>query len=459
MPDIAELIRQEKLREQIEAEKQAESQAQQQDLQQNPVTFSDFIQGAKPAVLPTLGQIGGMFAGMATGPLAPAAVPALEAGGGMLGEATNQMLGITPPSNVQIGIQGLLPIGMRFGTAAARALPSSTKGVKLLHEIAPVEAKTKLSRLTPTESASDLFAQAETQGAKIPTLNTQATIKDVIDKRLTGGQAADLYKPTREYLERLGRSINRRQGALTPTQYQKELSDIRTMIGKAGSDVEKGALSATKRSLEDALDQAPAGASLAKARKASLTESVLKDIDEMTFKATKTKQGQGELEQFNANEVLRKIEKDEAFGKRFKKAFTPSEQRQIIGVYKKLNELPPLPSTQTNTNSLLSDVFRGGRAGIAAGMLGADPAIATGVGLASTLTRPALDTAKVFRLAMGTEEGRKILFKELTARKDKPLREIMQKVAVAMSASEPVQETVRQEFGTTSAITPFPNQR
>lgn len=75
------------------------------------------------------------------------------------------------------------------------------------------------------------------------------------------------------------------------------------------------------------------------------------------------------------------------------------------------------------------------------------------------MLRPALDTAKVLKLAIQTEEGRKVLLKELTARKDKPLREVMQKVAVALSATEPVQETTRDAFGTSSLVTPFTNQQ
>jgi hypothetical protein len=77
--------------------------------------------------------------------------------------------------------------------------------------------------------------------------------------------------------------------------------------------------------------------------------------------------------------------------------------------------------------------------------------------LGGSMLRPALDTAKVLKLAIQTEEGRKVLLKELTARKDKPLREVMQKVAVGLSATEPVQETTRETFGTT--IQPFPNMR
>lgn len=461
MPDIGELIRQEKLREQIEAAQAEERASQEQALKQNPVTATDVARAMKPAVLPTLGQVGGTLAGMTTGPLAPAAVPVLESAGGMLGEVANQALGITPPSMTQIGIQGVLPPAARGASLAAKVLPSSTRGATLLNEIAPVEAKAQLAKIGAREpqTAEALFKQAEAQGSKIPTLKTQATIDTEVKNRLVGGSASDQYKKTRDFLSTLRSSLKRRQGALTPTQYQRELRDLGTMIESAGSDVERGALSAVKRSMEDALGAAPEGSTLAQARKVSLKENVLKDIDSFTFKAEKTRQGKGDLSQFNAAEVLRKIEKDESFSRRFKKAFTPAEQREITKIYKKLNEFPPLPSDQSALGKLGSDIFQGARLGAVSTMVGASPTVATAAGLAGTLARPAMETSRVFRLAMSTEEGRKVLLKELTANKDKPLREVMQRVAIGMSSTQPVQETVRQEFGTTEGITPFPNMK
>ena len=105
------------------------------------------------------------------------------------------------------------------------------------------------------------------------------------------------------------------------------------------------------------------------------------------------------------------------------------------------------------------DVSQGLKFAGGASLLGMGPTAATAAGLAGSMLRPTLDTAKVVKLALQTEEGRKVLFKELAARKDKPLREIMQKVAVGLSATEPVQQTTRDAFGTTSQVVPFPNER
>ena len=460
MPDIGALIREEKLREQINAAKAEEDAANQAALKQNMVTPGDVAQALKPAALPVLGQAAGTVAGMATGPAAPFAVPALESLGGMGGEFLNQKLGITPPSKGAIALQGILPVGARAASMVGKVLPSSTKGATFLNEIAPVEASSRIAKIKASQpqTAKDLFTQAEAQGKKIPTLQTQQAIQDEIKGRLVGGAGADLYKGTRGYLETLGGSLKRKQGALTPTQYQRELRDIGSMIAKAGTDVERGALTSVKRTLEQALESAPQGSTLAQARKASLKESVLGDLDDLVTKAIGDVQGK-EAQKFSAANILNKIRKDEHLAKRFQKGLSKNEQNEIIGIFENLKKIPGLPSDLSNTNTLLGDVFRGGRAGIAATMLGASPGIASGVGVASTLTRPAMDAARVFSIAFKTDEGRKALLKEVTAQKGRPFREIMQKVATTISATEPAQQGQRELFGATEAIRPFPNQQ
>ena len=460
--DLAQMIKEEKLRAMVKQEQGFTPETPVAEVApEEVVTPSDVAKAMKPAVLPTLGAVAGTGLGMLTGPAAPIATPALEAAGGMFGEKANQMLGITAPSTEAILTQGILPLGMRGVSAAAKVIPSATRGARMLNEIAPVEAANRLSAIKGrvAETSSDLFAKAEAAKARIPTLTTQAEIKRELTDRLQGGAAANLYKGTREYLETLADVIKKRQGALTPTQYQRELRDIRSMIGKATTDVERGALTNIKSTLENALETAPAGSDLAKARKLFAREKVFDDLGEFSGKAEKVKQGKGSLEQFNAGEVLRKIEHDEKFSKRFKSALSPSEQKDVKKIYTLLNEIPPLPSDAGVIGRLGGDVSQGLKFAGGASLLGMGPTAATAAGLAGSMLRPTLDTGKVVKLALQTDEGRKVLLKELTARKDKPLREVMQKVAVALSATEPAQETTRDAFGTTSRVVPFPNER
>lgn len=460
--DLDKLIKEEKLKALIAQERGGlPATTPAQVPAEEAVGFKDVARALKPAALPLLGQAAGTVAGMAAGPIAPLAVPALEAAGGMGGEALNQLLGITAPSSEAVAMQGILPVAMRGASAVGKVIPSATKGARLLNEIAPTEATNRLAaiRASVPETSKDFFAKADASGARIPTLQTQKVIKDELTGRLVGGSADNVYKGTREYLENLGATLKRKQGALKPSDYQRELRDLRSIMGKATTDVEKGSLQSVKSELERALESAPAGGDLAKARKLFAREKVFEDLDEMSFKAEKARQGKGGLEQFNASEVLRKIEKDPKFSKRFQASLSPREQTQIKKIYTLLNEIPPLPSDAGVLGRLGGDVSQGLKFGAASHLVGADPAVSTGMALAGSMLRPAIDTAKVFKLAMSTEEGRRVLLKELTAQKNKPLKEIMQKVAVAMSATEPAQETTREAFGTTGPVAPFPNQR
>src|SRR3990167_380642 len=79
---------------------------------------------AKQSALPMAGQIGGAFLGGMAGPLAPIAIPTMEALGGAGGEALNQALGVTEPSLGQIigaGVSGPVARGIGYlGRAALR---------------------------------------------------------------------------------------------------------------------------------------------------------------------------------------------------------------------------------------------------------------------------------------------------------------------------------------------------
>ncbi|MGL5936022.1 MAG: hypothetical protein ACRCZI_10445 [Cetobacterium sp.] len=457
--DVAQMIKEEKLRAMVKQEQGFTPETPMAEVPaEEVVTPRDVMKALKPAALPLLGSAAGTVAGMLSGPAAPFLTPALEAAGGMGGEKVNQLLGITEPSNSAIALQGILPLGTRGVSAVAKVIPSATKGAKFLNEIAPVEAANRLEtvRKSVPEVSRDLFQKAEASGSRIPTLTTQAVIKKELTDRLQGGSASSLYKGTREYLETLGDSIKKRQGAMSPTQYQRELRDLNSMIGKATTDVERGALMNVKSTLDDALDTAPAGAELMKARKLYAREKVFEDLSEFSGKAEKVKQGKGGLEQFNAGEVLRKIEHDDKFSKRFKSALSPSEQKEVKKIYTLLNEIPALPSDAGVLGRLGGDVSQGLKIGAASHLIGADPAVSTAMALGGSMLRPAMDTVKVMKLALSTDEGRKILLKELTARKDKPLREVLQKVAVGLSATETAQDFTREIEGPTQA---FPNMR
>ena len=140
-----------------------------------------------PAILPTMGQIGGAaVGGLVASPSiggVPAGVVAGEAMGGGIGEGVNQLLGITEPSAAQIGLAGasgpagraiggvLSPIGKRF----LKRMPGTSV---VLQEEAVGAARGISKRFAPIQEAHDLFGLVENINPKlrvdVPNLSAQA---------------------------------------------------------------------------------------------------------------------------------------------------------------------------------------------------------------------------------------------------------------------------------------------
>ena len=315
------------------------------------MTWADVGNATKTAVLPTIGQVGGAALGTLAGPFAPAAVPTLEALGGMGGEYLNQKFGITEPSNTAIAAQGIIPGALRAGSMLKHVAPPSTHGAQFLNQIARPEAEYQLGKLGIVPgAASRAMTDATQHTMDIPAQGVRTRISEELEK-MSGSTGAEtgLYKGTTGYLQTLDNTLFKSGAVMSPALIQKELRDVRAVLNQIGdkrpNGVEKAALVGVKESLEEALMHNPAGTKLAGARHEVLRESVHKDLLEMTFQADKTMAGQGMQTQFNAAEVLRKLEgkgKDTAFQKRFNAAFEPEDQQNILKIYRKLNTFDKL---------------------------------------------------------------------------------------------------------------------
>jgi hypothetical protein len=320
------------------------------------------------------------------------------------------------------------------------------------------------------DDATPYFNRATSSGAQIPTGGAFAQSQAEY-LNLAGSSGDDIYKNTRDYITRLGQKLS--TGTLTPAEYQKELRDLGARMNatadKKINEVEYGSLGRIKDRLEESLDDAaqrlgPAS-DLAQARKLYLKGRVFDDLQKATFKADKTLKGQGEQVQFNAAEVLRKIEQDDKFSKRFQAAYDPKEQEQIKDIYRLLNRFPNLPpALGVNAGSLkaINDLRTGLVTGGAAHMIGLPSSITVPIAVAGTMARPVMETAKVFGLIMQTHEGRQMLLNELRNAEGRPMQEILQKVAVAALSTKPVQDSIREldppDYSTTT-IQPFENVR
>lgn len=440
---------------------------QQQTQSQANTSDPGFLATVKPAILPTLGNTVGAVAGSLTGPFAPAAVPTLEAAGGMLGEYANQKLGITPPSTAAIATQGIVPAALRGISLASKVLPPNTNGATFLNEIAPREATYQLGKLgiTPGQASAKMSA-ATANNTMIPATGVREAIQQELGK-MGGGAGADIYGKTAKHLKTLDDSLYAKESQLTPEQYQKELRDIRARLTQNGesrpNQVEKAALLNVKSAMEDALSNNTAGQRLTDARKDILRESVFNDLNDLSFNANKNI-AHSDLTQFNARPILDKIEgrggkANEAFQRRFQAAFTPDEQKSIHSLYKKLNTFDKMqPGTGVNAGSMrvLQPLIGGAALGGASTLAGASPTMAGAIGAASMAIPPVLHAGRTISLAMSTHEGRKALGQILADPKVKTWGALLPRLTLALSATEPVQTGIRSVFD--SGITPFHNQ-
>ncbi len=444
--------------------------------QENPgMTWGDVLSGAKAvgnfaktAVLPTAGNIAGAAAGALTGPAAPAMVPILEAGGGVLGEWLNQKLGITPPSAEALGVQALLPPVIRGVSAANKIIPPSTSGAEFLNTIAPREAAHVLGTLGITKGAgSAKMAAATAETTHIPAGTTGDVIRNELDN-LGGSTGSGMYEKTAQHLRDLGKLLYNTGHVLSPERYQKELRDLRARINLLGegrpNEVEKAALSKVKAHMEEALLHNPTGERLAGARLDILRESVLDDLETMTYNASKNQAHQGTQTQWNGRAILDKIEgkggkENEAFKRRFEAAFEPGDRNLIHRLYQKLNSFDKLsPGANVNAGSMriLAPVGAGLTLGAGAHAMGASPGLASGVAAAAMAVPPVMHASRVLGLALSTREGRKELGRILSDPHIKSWGDMLPRLIQFMSASEPVQTAIRP---TPTMIQPFDNER
>src|SRR3972149_9859894 len=94
---------------------------------------------AKQAILPTLGGLAG----------APLGIGGI-AGGSLIGEAGSQALGISPRSNLQLALAGILPMVpsvIKRGGAAIAPFITARRAAQTLNILGPKEAERVISRL------------------------------------------------------------------------------------------------------------------------------------------------------------------------------------------------------------------------------------------------------------------------------------------------------------------------
>lgn len=294
---------------------------------------------AKTSAAPTVGSVAlpaalTAFAGPANLPFIP-----LEQGiGSGLGEAFNQLTGITEPSLKQLGMSTIIPMATGYGTnllRGAAALPNA------LQTKAPEMATAQMKGYRGTPSRV-LFDQATQEGVRIPLNGTASTLDTM---RATIADATPAARRAFDtVLKNTGlEDLATNPAGVTPAQLQYVLADVGKLQAKAAKDggLQSGYLKQFFAALSDDLEQS--GAALGPARSAFKRETVLNEIDDAIQGAMFVKKGLGQQSEFSANKILNTLNKSsEGLGKFFSQSFTKGEQQEIKDLFGFLNTIPSL---------------------------------------------------------------------------------------------------------------------
>jgi len=384
----------------------------------------------KPSIFPTAGSIALPAAGTAIfGPANIPFIPLERAVGSGIGTLGNWATGITEPSKTEMALSLGLPLAMEYGANIARTvgnfLPSSA-GPGALNTLAPLEATSKIAGMRGVQNASSLFTQAAQQGGTVPVTKTKALMTSVLSNPdISSAEKQAFRKVVKEsgLSEFLAQDIR----GLNPARVQRVLNATGQLVpsaqGYEGGHLKKlfGALS---DDLDDAASASGAGAATLKlARDTYKRESVLNTLDKEIADAFKINRGQGAQGQFNANKIINTLkDSSEGTGKFFSQAFTKGEQKDLIGFFEFLNEIPGLgaPAGVARGSEAFwkSAAKVGGTATIGAGVGSIVPGVGTAVGAGiGAAIPPSLETIKLMRMAWHMQGGKEMV-KGLLANSD-----------------------------------------
>lgn len=373
----------------------------------------------KPAIMPTVGAVGGTVLGSMMTPVLGPAGPVLgEVAGSVLGEGANQVFGVTEPSLEQLGAAAVMPPAFRQGVnairAGARFFPTSA-GARTLNEIAPLEAARKAESYQPKIPAAQLYKESEQLGEAVPmerTLESLDRISGEIGHLSAGAQAQK--QEVKRYINGLYNKIAENNGKLTATEWDRERQALGEIIGNLeGPPGGKGSLGLREskqlyESMWDDVERAgTSGKKIGEAVVASRREQAVRDLERYFDRATKSLRGQGEQVQFNANQVIGELKKDRFFTK----SFSDAEQKDIYKTMTLLNKIPPLPlpsGVQFGSGRLMQTGIRTGAGAGLGAATGHEMGPLAGGALAFAVP-PAAESIRNVAIALQTGVGRGLL--------------------------------------------------
>ena len=402
---------------------------------------------AKQSALPMAGQIGGAFLGGMAGPLAPIAVPTMEALGGAGGEAMNQALGITEPSLGQIMAAGAAgPAGRAIGYAGRGLLNTAVRGIPgaavPLNEAAIATARGVPQAIRPMLQSSDEWYQM-LERAGNPAFETPG-LKDMANQ--LARQQAKLVNPDSQLVKELD-DLGRRHGTMAFDTLRERVK----FWARKAEELEgtkspsEGAYKALYSAGRDALEHQPGlnpiqTQILNEANRVARREYLSDDLTRMIEGSIKTVGDQAQ--QINVNQVLTKINqyeklaklgKPDLVAKRFVESFEPGELEALKKTLTQIGgaapRIPPGGGAQFGSGRIWLRAALGGGAGYAAG----------GAGGAQVGGLAAAAIPELLSKALLTDRGRKWAGATLarTATLDQPQLAFLSGLARAFTGSAP----------------------
>lgn len=361
-----------------------------------------FGRALAPSIAPTVGAA-------AMTPLAgPWAGPVV---GGMLGEAANNLMGLTEPSVGGYAVQALVPPALRGGANLKRVFPAfgtSARGRESLQEIGKRDLRGIQAEYQPLTPSSDLFSRVGKYPIPMPhTKQESQNVLDRIAKELPVDQP--LFKKSGEVAEEYKRID---PAGLPADRFQTSMSTLGQRVRSAGRAEESvgGTVNSAnyKRmygGFAKDLDAVP-DPTLKRAREAYKREQTLEDIGD-TAKIF-TPKGHGEKEQINVNQLMTRLKDDQdELGKFFHQAFNDEERKSILGRLGKINEMPGLgPGTglavgSSKVNPLIAAMMGAGSVGAAHGGTAEALGLAAGTYALSGAGRMARDLSIAWNIPAG----------------------------------------------------------
>jgi hypothetical protein len=227
-------------------------------------------------------------------------------------------------------------------------------------------------------------------------------------------------------------------------ELQRELEGAGQVIksiktkGGSGTGAVKNVFKALIDDLDDVVKSAqpsmPATKTLLAARDTFKREAVIGEMKEAIEGATKLLRGQGANVQFNSNQVIKELGKNEFY----KEAFTATERGEIEGLFKMLNKIPALrPGAGAQFGSgKVAEMVRMGSVGGGVGvMAGGGPGAAIGAAIGTALP-PVVEFGKNLAIAMQMQTGRALMRELLTQSKGVATPQVMSVIGAYARAVE-----------------------